>query len=76
MHYKFQLNPKNNRSNVMSDSKQMQHDQYSGPERRKSQRRSGKDQRDMIRFELDKDDRRSGNERRKSATSWGSSQPV
>jgi hypothetical protein len=60
----------------MSDSKQMQQGQYTGIERRKSQRRTGKDQRDMIRFELDKEDRRSGNERRKSATSWGSSQPV
>jgi hypothetical protein len=60
----------------MSDSKQMQHGQYTGTERRKSQRRTGNDQRDMIRFELDKDDRRSGNERRESATSWGSSQPV
>ena len=60
----------------MSESKQVQSGQYSGPEKRKDQRRSGKDQRDMIRFELDKDDRRSAGERRKSVTSWGSSQPV
>ena len=60
----------------MSDSKQMKHSQYTGTERRKSQRRTGRDQRDMIRFELDKDDRRSGNERRKSATYWGSNQPI
>ncbi len=60
----------------MPDSKQMQYGQYTGTERRKRPRRTGKDQRDMIRFELDKDDRRSGNERRKSATSWGSSLPV
>lgn len=60
----------------MSDSTQMPHGQYTGADRRKSQRRTGKDQRDMIRFELDKEDRRSGNDRRKSATSWGSSQPV
>ena len=60
----------------MSDSKHIQHGQYTGTEHRKSQRRTGKDQRDMIRFELDKEDRRSGNERRKSATAWGSSQPV
>lgn len=60
----------------MSDSKQMKSGKYTGTERRKTERRSGKDQRDMIRFELDKDDRRSGNERRKAATSWGSSQPV
>jgi len=45
-------------------------------ERRKAERRSGKDQREMIRFELDKDDRRSGNDRRSSATSWGSDDPV
>jgi len=45
-------------------------------ERRKQQRRTGKDQRDMIRFELDKDDRRSGKDRRLSVTSWGSDDPV
>jgi hypothetical protein len=60
----------------MSDSKQMQHGQYTGTVMRKGQRRTGKDQRDMIRFELDKEARRSEIERRKSATSWGSSQPV
>ena len=57
----------------MPDTK---HNQYTGIERRKGERRTGKDQREMIRFELDKEDRRSGDERRKSATSWGSSQPV
>lgn len=60
----------------MSDFKQMQYGQYTGTEKRKGQRRTGKDQRDMIRFELDKEDRRSGNDRRKSATSWGSNQPI
>lgn len=60
----------------MSDSEQMPHGHYTGTNRRKSQRRTGKDQRDMIRFELHKEDRRSGNERRKSVTSWGSSKPV
>ena len=60
----------------MSDSKHTQHSQHTGTERRKSERRTGKDQRDMIRFEIDKEDRRSGNDRRKSVTSWGSSQPV
>lgn len=60
----------------MSDSTRIQHGEYSGIENRKNQRRTGKDQRDMIRFELNKEDRRSGNDRRNSATSWGSSQPV
>ncbi len=45
-------------------------------DRRKEQRRTGKDQREMIRFELDKDDRRSGKDRRGSATSWGSDDPI
>lgn len=45
-------------------------------DRRKKQRRSGKDKREMIRFELDKDDRRSGKDRRGSATSWGSDDPI
>jgi len=44
--------------------------------RRKAERRSGKDQREMIRFELDKDDRRDGKDRRSSVTSWGSDDPV
>ncbi len=37
----------------------------SGKERRKQQRRSGEDRRDMIRFEPDKDDRRQIEDRRK-----------
>jgi hypothetical protein len=42
---------------------------YRGPERRKNvERRKGTDRREMIRFELDKQDRRSGKDRRKSAT--------
>jgi len=45
-------------------------------DRRKAERRTGKDQREMIRFELDKEDRRSGNDRRSSVTSWGSDDPV
>jgi len=45
-------------------------------EKRKAQRRSGKDQREMLRFELDKEDRRSENDRRSSVTSWGSDAPV
>ena len=43
---------------------------YRGPERRKgNERRQGHDRRDMIRFEPEKDDRRSGKDRRKR-TGW------
>ena len=43
---------------------------YRGPERRKgNERRQGHDRREMIRFEPDKDDRRSGKDRRKR-TGW------
>jgi len=38
---------------------------YRGPERRKGERRINGDRREEIRFELDKDDRRSGKDRRK-----------
>jgi len=44
---------------------------YMGPERRKNgERRQGHDRREMIRFELDKEDRRSGKDRRKTEA-WG-----
>jgi hypothetical protein len=44
---------------------------YLGPERRHNvERRQGHDRREMIRFELDKDDRRSGKDRRKQ-DGWG-----
>lgn len=63
-----------------SDHKTMSqegHWHYTGTEdRRKVERRSGHDQRDMIRFEIDKEDRRSGKDRRGTATSWGSSDPI
>jgi hypothetical protein len=43
---------------------------YRGPERRKlADRRVGHDRRDEIRFEMDKEDRRSGKDRRKR-TGW------
>lgn len=45
-------------------------------DRRLEQRRGGHDRREMIRFELDKEDRRSGDDSRGSATSWGSDKPV
>ncbi len=38
---------------------------YSGPDRRQAERRMSIDRRDMIRFEPEKDPRRSGNDRRK-----------
>jgi hypothetical protein len=43
---------------------------YSGPERRKGERRMHGDRREMIRFELDRGERRSGNDRRRQ--SWDS----
>lgn len=44
---------------------------YLGPERRMNvERRQGHDRREMIRFEPDKEDRRSGKDRRKQAA-WG-----
>lgn len=46
---------------------------WKGEERRRKVRRQGEDRREMIRFELDKDDRRSGEERRKDIKSaWDS----
>ena len=41
--------------------------EYTGPERRKGERRKNKDRRDMMRFEPTKEPRRSGKDRRKSA---------
>ena len=57
---------------IMSDSTELQQGEYSGSDRRNSERRTGKDQREMIRFELDKEDRRSGHDRRQSNESWDS----
>lgn len=46
---------------------------WNGEERRKEHRRSGFERRDMIRFEPDKEDRRTGKERRKARQSgWDS----
>ena len=48
---------------------------YRGPERRINvERRQGHDRREMIRFEPDKEDRRSGKDRRKQAA-WGKAAP-
>ena len=46
-------------------------DDYRGPERRRNvERRQGHDRREMIRFEPEKEDRRSGKDRRKHHA-WG-----
>jgi hypothetical protein len=56
--------------NEMTDDFRKPPEPYRGPERRKvADRRQGHDRRDMIRFEPDKDDRRSGKDRRKR-TGW------
>ncbi len=39
---------------------------YKGPDRRMRTRRSGRDRRELIRFELDNEDRRSHRDRRKN----------
>lgn len=50
----------------MTDDSRKPSEPFWGPERRKgNDRRQGADRREMIRFELDKDDRRSGKDRRK-----------
>ena len=46
----------------MTDEKE----EYTGPERRKDERRKSNDRRDMMRFEPSKDPRRSGKDRRKT----------
>lgn len=43
---------------------------YRGPERRIKQRRENKDRREMIRFEPDKEPRRSGKDRRVDSEAW------
>lgn len=47
------------------------------PGRRQGERRVGDDRRDMIRFEPDKTDRRSGQDRRQpNRDSWGRGEPI
>ena len=43
---------------------------YKGPERRMGQRRCGHDRRTMVRFELDKADRRQMEDRRTTTNAW------
>ena len=50
---------------------------YTGEnDRRRYNRRLAVDRRDMIRFEIEKEDRRKGKDRRGSVTDWGTDQPV
>jgi hypothetical protein len=61
----------------MSEDKMSEEEQWklSGAEdRRKEQRRKAVDRRDMIRFEVEKEDRRKGKDRRGSH--WGTNQPI
>lgn len=61
----------------MSEDKmsEEEHWKHSGAEdRRKGPRRVAIDRRDMIRFEVAKDDRRSGKDRR--GKDWGTDQPI
>lgn len=44
--------------------------EYSGIERRQQQRRQSSDRRDLIRFELNKNDRRLGTDRRHQSDVW------
>lgn len=54
-----------------------EHQRRGEPERRKDVRRTGHDRREMFRFDLTKDDRRSGKERRGNAKdSWGTDDPI
>ncbi len=43
---------------------------YDGPERRVGQRRCGHDRRSLVRFELDKSDRRQTEDRRNTTNVW------
>jgi hypothetical protein len=61
----------------MSEDKmsEEEHWKHSGAEdRRKEPRRVAIDRRDMIRFEIKKDDRRTGKDRR--GKDWGTDQPI
>jgi len=54
-----------------------EHQRRGEPERRKDARRTGEDRREMFRFDLTKDDRRKGKERRGTAEdNWGTDDPI
>lgn len=47
------------------------------PEKRRDERRQGEDRREMIRFEPDKNDRRTGGDRRQTnRDGWGRGKPI
>lgn len=46
-------------------------DEYKGPERRHTPRRICIDRRSLVRFEIDKQDRRSDHDRREDGIKWG-----
>lgn len=50
----------------MSSEESSEDEPYTGPERRKAQRRKSVDRRESVRFEPEKDPRRSGKDRRSS----------
>lgn len=55
------------------DDKEIKHSskpKYEGPDRRTSARRRGHDRRAMVRFELDKTDRRQLEDRRSTSNVW------
>ena len=59
------------------DMAEQDHWHHTGTEdRRKGERRTGEDQRDMIRFEPDKADRRSGRDRRRDGNAWAGKKPI
>lgn len=54
-----------------------EHQRLGQPERRQEVRRTGDDRREMFRFDLTKEDRRKGKERRGTAEdNWGTDDPI
>jgi len=63
--------------NNHKDMSEENHWNHTGEEdRRKGERRINSDQRDMIRFEPDKADRRSGKDRRHDGNTWTGGKPI
>jgi len=54
----------------MDNNLSVEKQEYDGQERRIAARRCGHDRRDMVRFELGKEDRRQLNERRNTTNVW------
>ena len=64
----------NSKQSMMSEEGSLHN--TAADDRRRAQRREAHDRRDMIRFELEKEDRRSSKDRRSTVTNWGTDQPV